>query len=69
MVLLLFIVVGLFGLLIFVIFLGWGYMFIGGVFVIIILNLLGLMCVCESVIVFVFVSVKEVSLGLGVIKW
>ncbi|RBN36686.1 phosphate ABC transporter, permease protein PstA, partial [Priestia megaterium] len=63
------IVVGLFGLLIFVTFSGWGYTLIGGALVITILNLPGLTRVCESAIASVPASVKEASLGLGATKW
>ncbi|ANB58945.1 phosphate ABC transporter, permease protein PstA [Anoxybacillus sp. B7M1] len=63
------IVVGLFGLLVFVTLTGWGYTLIGGALAITILNLPGLTRVCETAILDVPHSVKEASLGLGATKW
>ncbi|WP_027407814.1 phosphate ABC transporter permease PstA [Anoxybacteroides tepidamans] len=63
------IVVGLFGLLVFVTLTGWGYTLIGGALAITILNLPGLTRVCENAILDVPYSVKEASLGLGATRW
>jgi phosphate transport system permease protein len=63
------IVVGLFGLLVFVTLTGWGYTVIGGALALTILNLPGLTRVCENAITEIPSSVKEASLGLGATKW
>ncbi|MFC5774810.1 phosphate ABC transporter permease PstA [Ectobacillus antri] len=63
------IVVGLFGLLVFVTLTGWGYTLIGGALALTILNLPGLTRVCENAITEVPANVKEASLGLGATKW
>ncbi|QPA30088.1 phosphate ABC transporter permease PstA [Thermaerobacillus caldiproteolyticus] len=63
------IVVGLFGLLVFVTLTGWGYTLIGGALAITILNLPSLTRVCENAILDVPHSVKEASLGLGATRW
>lgn len=63
------IVVGLFGLLVFVTMTGWGYTVMGGALALTILNLPGLTRVCESAITEVPSNVKEASLGLGATKW
>ncbi|WP_409291039.1 phosphate ABC transporter permease PstA [Peribacillus sp. SCS-37] len=63
------IVVGLFGLLIFVTLARWGYTLIGGALVLTILNLPGLTRVCESAIASVPQNVKEASYGMGATKW
>ncbi|ANB61085.1 phosphate ABC transporter, permease protein PstA [Anoxybacillus amylolyticus] len=63
------IVVGLFGLLVFVTLTGWGYTLLGGALAVTILNLPGLTRVCESAILDVPHSVKEASLGLGATRW
>ena len=63
------IVVGLFGLLIFVTFAGWGYTLIGGALVLTILNLPNMTRICEMAIHSVSPSIKEASLGLGATKW
>lgn len=63
------IVVGLFGLLVFVTMTGWGYTLIGGALALTILNLPGLTRVCENSIADIPASVKEASLGLGATKW
>ena len=63
------IVVGLFGLLVFVTMTGWGYTVIGGALALTILNLPGLTRVCENAIAEVPPSVKEASLGLGATRW
>ncbi|MFD3448429.1 phosphate ABC transporter permease PstA [Microbacteriaceae bacterium 4G12] len=63
------IVVGLFGLLVFVNMTGWGYTVMGGALALTILNLPGLTRVCESAISEIPTTVKEASLGLGSTKW
>ncbi|MFX3623603.1 MAG: phosphate ABC transporter permease PstA [Ectobacillus sp.] len=63
------IVVGLFGLLVFVTMTGWGYTVMGGALALTILNLPGLTRVCESAIRDIHPSIKEASLGLGATKW
>ena len=63
------IVVGLFGLLVFVTMTGWGYTVMGGALALTILNLPGLTRVCENAISEVPSNVKEASLGLGATKW
>ena len=63
------IVVGLFGLLVFVTATGWGYTIIGGALAITILNLPNLARVSEGAILDVPDSVKEASLGVGATKW
>lgn len=63
------IVVGLFGLLVFVTFSGWGYTLFGGALVITILNLPGLTRVCENAITSVSSEVKQASLALGATRW
>jgi phosphate transport system permease protein len=63
------IVVGLFGLLIFVTLASWGYTLIGGALVLTILNLPNLTRVCEMAISSVSPSVKEASLALGATRW
>ena len=63
------IVVGLFGLLVFVTATGWGYTIIGGALAITILNLPSLARVSEGALLDVPESVKEASLGVGATKW
>jgi len=63
------IVVGLFGLLVFVTMTGWGYTLIGGALAISILNLPTLTRVCETALLNVPKTSKEGSLGLGATKW
>ncbi|UPM54791.1 phosphate ABC transporter permease PstA [Gottfriedia acidiceleris] len=63
------IVVGLFGLLVFVTMTGWGYTLIGGALAISILNLPGLTRVSETALLNVPKTSKEGSLGLGATKW
>ncbi|OIK12832.1 phosphate ABC transporter permease PstA [Bacillus sp. MUM 13] len=63
------IVVGLFGLLIFVTLAKWGYTLIGGALVITILNLPSLSRICEMAISSVPSSIKEASLGMGATRW
>ncbi|SFC30734.1 phosphate ABC transporter membrane protein 2, PhoT family [Bacillus sp. OV322] len=63
------IVVGLFGLLIFVTLAKWGYTLIGGALVITILNLPSLSRICEMAISTVPSNIKEASLGMGATRW
>lgn len=63
------IVVGLFGLLVFVTMTKWGYTILAGAFVITILNLPSLTRVTENAIKDSSKKVKEASLGLGATKW
>jgi phosphate transport system permease protein len=63
------IVVGLFGLLVFVQKTGWGYSLISGALAIAILNLPSLTRVSENAIRQASKGVKEASLGLGATQW
>lgn len=63
------IVVGLFGLLVFVQKTGWGYSLISGAMAIAILNLPSLTRVSENAIKQASKGVKEASLGLGATQW
>jgi phosphate ABC transporter membrane protein 2, PhoT family (TC 3.A.1.7.1) len=63
------IVVGLFGLLIFVNMTGWGYTLIGGALSVTILNLPVMTRVCEDSIQGVPGELKEASYSLGATKW
>jgi len=63
------IVVGLFGLLVFVNMTNWGYSLIAGALAITIINLPGMTRVCENAIVAASFGVKEASLGLGATRW
>ncbi|WP_088067360.1 phosphate ABC transporter permease PstA [Gottfriedia luciferensis] len=63
------IVVGLFGLLVFVTMTGWGYTLIGGALAISILNLPSLTRISETALLNVPKTSKEGSLGLGATKW
>jgi len=63
------IVVGLFGLLIFVNMTQWGYSLIAGALAITIINLPGMTRVCENAIKAASEGVKEASLGLGATRW
>lgn len=63
------IVVGLFGLLIFVTLAGWGYTLIGGALVLTILNLPNMTRICQMAIQSVSPGIKEASLGLGATRW
>ncbi|ENQ3079093.1 phosphate ABC transporter permease PstA [Bacillus sp. WLY-B-L8] len=63
------IVVGLFGLLVFVTTAGWGYTVMGGALALTILNLPSLTRVCENAMTEIPANVKEASLGLGATKW
>ncbi|MBU3181633.1 phosphate ABC transporter permease PstA [Clostridium psychrophilum] len=63
------IVVGLFGLLIFVNMANWGYSLIAGALAITIINLPGMTRVCENAIKTASYDVEEASLGLGATRW
>ena len=63
------IVIGLFGLLIFVNFMGWGYSLLAGALAITILNLPSVTIVCENAIKTASKGVKEASLSLGATEW
>lgn len=63
------IVVGLFGLLVFVKMTGWGFTVMSGAFAIAIINFPSLTRVSENAIRAASVSVKEASLGLGATRW
>jgi phosphate transport system permease protein len=63
------IVVGLFGLLVFVNMTGWGYSIIAGALAITILNLPSMTRVSENAITASSKKVKEASLGLGATQW
>ncbi|MBU5590910.1 phosphate ABC transporter permease PstA [Clostridium sp. MSJ-4] len=63
------IVVGLFGLIVFVQMAKWGYSLIAGALAITILNLSSMTRVCENAIKAASKGVKEASLGLGATKW
>lgn len=63
------IVVGLFGLLVFVKMTGWGFTVISGALAIAIINFPSLTRVSENAIKAASVSVKEASLGLGATRW
>lgn len=63
------IVVGLFGLLVFVNMTGWGYSIIAGAFAITIINLPAMTRVSENAITHASKKVKQASLGLGATKW
>lgn len=63
------IVVGLFGLLVFVNMTKWGYTLLGGAFAITMINLPAMTRVSENAITAAAKSVKEASLGLGATKF
>lgn len=63
------IVVGLFGLLVFVQLTNWGYTLLSGALAIAILNLPSLTRVSENAIIAASKGVKEASLGLGATQW
>ena len=63
------IVVGLFGLLIFVTMAKWGYSLLAGALAITIINLPGMTRVCENAVKTASEGVKEASLGLGATLW
>lgn len=63
------IVVGLFGLLVFVTMTNWGYTILSGALAITILNLPSMTRVSENAIKAASIKVKEASLGLGATQW
>lgn len=63
------IVVGLFGMLIFVNMTGWGFTLIGGALAITVINLPSLTRISETAITSAAEGVKEASLALGATKW
>jgi phosphate transport system permease protein len=63
------IVVGLFGMLMFVNSTGWGYTLAGGVLAVSVLNLPAMTRICEDAIKNIPTTYKEASLGLGATKW
>lgn len=63
------IVVGLFGLLVFVTMTGWGYTLLSGALAITVINLPSMTRVCENAIAASSQKVKEASLGLGATQW
>lgn len=63
------IVVGLFGLLVFVKITGWGFTLLSGALAIAILNLPSLTRISENAIRAASAGVKEASLGLGATRW
>lgn len=63
------IVVGLFGLLVFVQMTKWGYTLLSGALAITVLNLPSMTRVCENAIKAASKGVKEASLGLGATQW
>lgn len=63
------IVVGLFGLLVFVNLTGWGYTLLGGALSITVLNLPVMTRICEDSIRTVKNDLREASLALGATKW
>lgn len=63
------IVVGLFGMLVFVIMTGWGFTILSGALAVSVLNLPALTRVSENAIISASKGVKEASLGLGATKW
>ena len=63
------IVVGLFGLLVFVNITHWGFTLLAGALAIAVLNLPALTRVCENAIKAASFGVKEASLGLGATRW
>lgn len=63
------IVVGLFGLLVFVNKTHWGFTLLSGALAIAVLNLPALTRVCENSIRGVSAGIKEASLGLGATRW
>lgn len=63
------IVVGLFGFLIFVNKLGWGFSLLSGALAITVLNLPAMTRICEDAIRNVPKNIKEASLALGASKW
>lgn len=63
------IVIGMFGLLIFVNKFNWGYSILAGALSVSILNIPSMTRICESAIRVASKRVKEASLGLGATKW
>ncbi|AJA48192.1 phosphate ABC transporter, permease protein PstA [Clostridium pasteurianum DSM 525 = ATCC 6013] len=63
------IVVGLFGLLVFVTMTQWGYTLLSGALAITVINLPAMTRVCENAITASAAKVKEASLGLGATQW
>ena len=63
------IVIGMFGLLVFVNFAGWGYSIIAGALSVSILNIPSMTRIAENAIKTASKGVKEASLGLGASKW
>ena len=63
------IVIGMFGLLIFVNMAGWGYSILAGALSVSILNIPSMTRICEDAIRNSGKRVKEASLGLGATKW
>lgn len=63
------IVIGLFGLLLFVTMTGWGYTLMSGALAVSVLNLPVITRLCEDAIRNVHPSVKEASLALGATHW
>lgn len=63
------IVVGMFGMLVFVNMAGWGYSIISGALSVSILNIPSMTRISENAIKIASLRVKEASLGLGASKW
>lgn len=63
------IVIGLFGLLVFVNVFGWGFSLISGALAVSVLNLPAMTRISEDAIKSVHPSIKEASLALGATKW
>lgn len=63
------IVMGLFGLLIFVFYFHWGFTALGGALTLTLLNLPALMRVTQEALASVPDSLREASMGLGATKW
>lgn len=63
------IVIGMFGLLVFVNMAGWGYSIIAGALSVSILNIPSMTRISENAIKVASARVKEASLGLGATKW
>jgi len=63
------IVIGMFGLLVFVNMAGWGYSILAGALSVSILNIPSMTRISENAIISASKRVKEASLGLGATKW
>ncbi|MBW6409808.1 phosphate ABC transporter permease PstA [Clostridium weizhouense] len=63
------IVIGMFGLLVFVNMAGWGYSILAGALSVSILNIPSMTRISENAIIAAGKKVKEASLGLGATKW